>query len=111
MIPGSGKPKGSLGVTARSEVRVGESTPASTITACAPWKHVDTPYWKLMLPVYGLLVCAVGWAVWAADGPSMMGLNRWSVFLVLPLLIPFRTVGRRTWSDSDVSPAVPAEDK
>jgi hypothetical protein len=65
----------------------------------APWKHPDTPYWKLMIPVYVALAGAIVWIIWSSDGPESLGLNRWNLFLVLPLLIPFATVGRRCWND------------
>ena len=64
----------------------------------APWRHPDTPYWKLMLPVYVAFFGAVGWASRAGGGPKALGLNGFSVFLVLPLLIPFATAGGRRWS-------------
>ena len=66
----------------------------------APWRHPDTPYWKLMLPVYVLFFVAIAWALWAADDVYSLALNRWHVFLLLPLLTPFWTTGRRRWSDS-----------
>jgi hypothetical protein len=71
------------------------------ITTCAPWKHVNTPYWKLMLPVYATFAGSIIWALWSVGGASGLGLNWWSAFLVLPLLIPFGTVGKRRWSDFD----------
>ncbi len=72
-----------------------------TILASAPWKHPDTFYWKLMTPVYVLFVASVAWAVWTAGGLKPLGLNPWNGFLILPIMIPFWTTGRRRWVDGD----------
>ena len=69
------------------------------ILASAPWKHPGTPYWQLMLPVYAMFFASLGWALWCYDGPGMLGLSGWSVFLLLPILTPFATVGRKRWSE------------
>ncbi len=69
------------------------------IVAAAPWKHPDTLYWKLMIPVYVLFFGSIAWMVWSSDGPEALGFGRWSIFLVFPLLIPFATAGRRRWND------------
>ena len=71
------------------------------ILASAPWRHPDTPYWKLMIPVYVALIGAITWMIWSSDGPQSLGFSRWSIFLVFPLLIPFATAGRRRWNDSN----------
>lgn len=65
----------------------------------APWKHPDTAYWKLMIPVYLALGASVVWALRSHGGTEKLGLNWWSAFLALPLLIPFVTTGRRRWND------------
>jgi hypothetical protein len=70
------------------------------IVASAPWKHPDTPYWKLMISVYVAFFGAIAWMIWSSDGPESLGFSRWSIFLVFPLLIPFATAGRRRWNDS-----------
>lgn len=70
------------------------------IMMCAPWKHPNTPYWKLMLPVYALFFGALAWAVWSYGGTEPLGLSLWSAFLLLLLLLPFATAGRRRWNDS-----------
>jgi hypothetical protein len=68
------------------------------IIKCAPWRHPDTPYWKLMLPVYLLLFGSVVWACWSYGGQDI-GLDWWSGFWLLPVLLPFATAGRRRWKD------------
>ncbi len=75
----------------------------AVIITGAPWRHRDTPYWKLMLPVYAAFFGSIVWMVWASEGAKELGLNWWHAFLVLPLLIPFQTVGRRRWDDVDAS--------
>ncbi len=65
----------------------------------APWRHPDTPYWKLMLPVYAVLFLAVAWAVWAFGGWGAIGLEWWNLSGFLPLLMPLGAVGRRSWND------------
>ncbi len=73
---------------------------AVLIFATLPWRHPETPFWKLMLPTYVVLALSVAWAVWSF-GTAESGLTWWSVLWALPLLIPFGTVGRRRWSDAD----------
>ena len=76
------------------------SLAAVIIFATLPWRHPKTPFWKLMLPAYVVLGMSVPWAIWSF-GTNESGLTWWSAFWALPLLIPFGTVGRRRWSDSD----------
>jgi uncharacterized membrane protein YfcA len=72
------------------------------ILANAPWKKPETAYWKLMLPVYIMFTASVGWAVWTAGGIKPLGLSAWNGFMILPILIPFWTTGRRKWTDGSV---------
>jgi len=74
------------------------------IVVSAPWRHPATPYWKLMLPVYVLFFLCIAWGVWTYGGASGLGLSRWSVFLLLPILSPFGTVGRQRWRDREGRP-------
>ena len=74
---------------------------AVTIVLSAPWRHPDTRYWQLMLPLYLVFFAALFWAIWASDGFPGLSLNAWSVFLLLPLLAPFFTMGKRTWRERD----------
>jgi hypothetical protein len=73
---------------------------ALLIFATLPWRHPKTPFWKLMVPAYVVLGLSVAWAVWSF-GAADSGLNWWSLFWAVPLLIPFGVAGRRRWSDSD----------
>jgi hypothetical protein len=73
----------------------------AVIVAGAPWRHPDTPYWQLMLPVYVVFSGSIVWLLWSSGGAKELGLNGWHVLVALPLLIPFQTVGRRRWNDFD----------
>ncbi len=64
----------------------------------APWKHPETKYWKLMLPLYAILLTAVAVIVWLEGGPARLGLSGWSLLACLPIFLPFVTAGRRTWT-------------
>jgi hypothetical protein len=72
-----------------------------TILAAAPWRHPDTRYWKLLIPVYVVFFTAIAWMVWSSLDLDSLGLNWWNSFVILPILLPFWTAGRRRWSDSD----------
>lgn len=70
------------------------------IVRFAPWRYPDTPFWKLMLPIYALLFCSVGLAFsWflPARGASF---SPWQLFWVLPCLSPLVTLGKRTWNQA-----------
>lgn len=78
------------------------------VLVCAPWKHPTTCYWKLMLPIYALLIVSFLWALQSSGGAEKLGLGWWSLSWFLPLLIPFGTVGRRRWSDFEAQLPVAA---
>lgn len=67
----------------------------------APWKRPSVPYWKLMLPLYGLLAVAVVWALWAFDAARHPDFSIWTLLPVLTVLMPLGTIGRRRWIDGD----------
>ncbi|MEW5875570.1 MAG: hypothetical protein AB1752_10350 [Candidatus Zixiibacteriota bacterium] len=74
----------------------------AVILRASPWRCPRTPYWKLMLPVYALFFGAIGWAVLVAGDLHELGIvNWWSLFLLLPLLLPLWINGRRRWSDAE----------
>ena len=66
----------------------------------APWKHPETKYWKLMLPIYAIFVISACLSVWFMGGLGSTGLNWWTAVYMTPILIPFVTVGPRRWNDS-----------
>jgi uncharacterized membrane protein YfcA len=71
----------------------------TAILAGAPWRRPATSYWKLMIPVYVVFFASVAWMAWSSSGLDRLGLNPWQVFLLLPLLAPFATMGKRRWID------------
>lgn len=79
-----------------------------TCLACAvivflsPWRNPRTPYRKLMVPIYLLFLVALAWGVWSFGDLRQMGINSWwAVLILLPVLVPFWTVGSRRWDDGD----------
>lgn len=83
---------------------------SALIVWCAPWRHPATPYGLLMAPVYLFLAVAVTWGAWYAGGLRALGFANWgSLFLLLPLSLPFWMVGRRRWSDGGAQQADAAD--
>ena len=69
----------------------------------SPWRHPRVLYRLLMTPIYLLFFVAIVWGVWALGDLRLMGINSWWVILILlPVLMPFLTVGKRRWDDHDV---------
>ncbi len=80
------------------------AVPAAAIGTFAPWRHPETRYWKLMLPLYALLGLSAAWVVMSfGAGVEGAGLTGWSLLVFPPLLIPFASVGGRRWRDGDGS--------
>ena len=74
----------------------------AAILGCSPWRYPLTTYRLLMVPIYILFFVAVGWGVWSLGDPRQMGINSWwSVFLLLPILLPLWIVGDRRWEKHD----------
>lgn len=71
------------------------------IFAFAPWKHPETKYWKLLLPVYLVLILSASLFILFEGGLKAVGLNWWSLFYLTPCFIPFATMGSRRWKDGD----------
>ncbi len=68
----------------------------------SPWKHPRTTFRLLMTPIYVLFFAAIAWAVWAMEDFQSMGINSWwSALILLPVFLPFWTVGTRRWDDND----------
>jgi hypothetical protein len=72
-----------------------------SVLLLSPWRHPDTPYWKLLVSIYALFLASIGWAAWAMTDLHALGLSAWSLFLLLPLLSPFVTVGQKRWRDGE----------
>ncbi len=69
-----------------------------SVLGLAPWKHPETKYWKLMLPLYGVLMGAAALVIRLEGGIERIGLDGWSLMAFLPLFLPFLTAGGRTWT-------------
>jgi hypothetical protein len=69
--------------------------------AAAPWRWPDTPYWKLLLPLYGILALSVAWVLLSFQHPRDAGVSLWSLFLLMPALLPLASSGRRRWADGE----------
>jgi hypothetical protein len=67
----------------------------------SPWKHPETPYWKLMLAPYSIFFVSVAWAIWAYGGLRASGIDWWAIFWFIPILIPLGNMANRKWSDGD----------
>jgi len=70
------------------------------IIATAPWKHPNTKYWKLMLPIYLLFFISIALCIYLYGGLENMGLKWTAFFWIIPCLIPFITAGNRTWNSN-----------
>ncbi len=68
----------------------------------SPWRYPRVLYRLLMTPIYILLFLAIAWGVWALGDLRQMGINSWwSALILLPILIPLWTVGKRQWESDD----------
>ena len=74
---------------------------AVAIPVFAPWRRPTQPYWRLMVPIYLLFFLSFAWLIWGARGAANLGLNAWSLFLLLPLMLPFYLAGRRRWIEGE----------
>jgi len=63
----------------------------------APWRHPDTKYWRLLLPLYGLLGLAM--LVVAQDPEAHLPALSLVPALCSGLLVPMLILGRRSWNE------------
>jgi hypothetical protein len=75
-----------------------------SIVLFSPWRHPETRYWKLLVPIYAVFFVSIAWALLSAGSLGDPGLGWWSLFLVLSLLSPFATIGRKRWCDGEPDP-------
>ncbi len=70
------------------------------ITLMTPWRYPETKYWKLMLPIY--LVMTVSVSLFLLEGDlDKIGLTWWSILWLVPVFLPFATMGSRCWNDGN----------
>jgi hypothetical protein len=76
---------------------------ALLVALFAPWRHPTTALWKLLLLPYLAVAAAVAWTMlaWGVEALRAEGGSPWSLLLVLPILLPFFTAGRRRWNDGE----------
>jgi hypothetical protein len=76
---------------------------AALIWLFSPWRHPRTPYWKLLLAPYALVGAAIAWALLSFGVAALRaeGFSPWSLALVVPMLLPLLTGGRRRWRDGE----------
>jgi hypothetical protein len=68
------------------------------IFALVPWKHPETKYWKLMVPLFTLFIASILLCVWVEGAHGEYGFNGWSILYITPALIPVFTMGSRRWN-------------
>jgi hypothetical protein len=66
------------------------------IVRFAPWKHANTKYWKLMLPVYVMFLLSASLIVYAMGGFSDLSKIQYGLWII-PCLSPLIVLGNRTW--------------
>lgn len=74
---------------------------AFLVRSLAPWRHPDTPMWKLMLPLIGLLTASAAGLFAFLAGAEGMGRNWWSWAWILALMPGVISAGRRRWRDGE----------
>lgn len=63
----------------------------------APWRYPSTRYWRLMLPLYVVLLASVVLVMVGFGGLEGSGLRWWNMLWVLPMLTPLFILGGRRW--------------
>jgi hypothetical protein len=81
------------------------------ILTLAPWRYPAQPYWKLMIPIYILFFGAIGFLLVPSSSLMQIRLGPWSIFMLLPLLLPFFLAGRRRWVDNEKKEGVAQHDE
>jgi len=64
----------------------------------APWRHPHVRMWRLMLPLYILLICGVIAVILAYEGLKTKEIVP-LLPVMLPMLLPFFIAGKRKWQD------------
>lgn len=73
-----------------------------SIVKFAPWKYPDTKYWKLMIPMYSILLISVVLVLYVFNifnEPARLQYGLW----ILPCLSPFVILGNREWGQDGQS--------
>jgi drug/metabolite transporter (DMT)-like permease len=73
---------------------------AAIILTFSPWRHPTQPYWKLMVFLYFILFLSFAWLIWSSGGVAGLGLTVWSLFLLLPILLPLYLMRNKRWIET-----------
>lgn len=79
------------------------------VFAFAPWRKPSRPMGTLMIPLYLVFFAAAAWAIRSFGGWKAAGLKWWNLLVLLPVLIPLATAGKRTWADGARRPPADKE--
>jgi len=66
-----------------------------------PSRFPNTKYWKLLMPMYLLLIGAIFLTLYVYGGFKKMGLSVFAFLWIIPLILPFFTIGNKTWLDEE----------
>jgi hypothetical protein len=75
---------------------------AVLIWVLRPWRHPDTPFWKLLIPLYAAMGMGATWAVESMGSWVAIAKQPWGLLAWLPVLLPLFLLGRRRWRDGDL---------
>jgi len=68
-----------------------------SIVKFSPWKHPDTKYWKLMVPIYSTFLISVIFIVYVLDGFDDLSKIQHGLW-ILPCLSPIFILGNKKWN-------------
>ena len=81
------------------------------ILTLAPWRYPAQSYRRLMIPIYILFFAAIAFLLVPSGSLMQVRLGPWSIFMLLPLLLPFFLAGRRRWVDNEKKDGVTQHDE
>ncbi len=66
----------------------------------APWKHPRVRYWKLLFPLYLMIVLCVALVLFRyRDSWAETSIRPWSLTPILLVFLPLLTISKKTWED------------
>ena len=68
-----------------------------SIIKFSPWKHPDTKYWKLMIPMYSVFLMSAVFIIYVLNGFENLAKIQYGLW-VLPSLSPIMVLGNKKWS-------------
>jgi hypothetical protein len=67
-----------------------------SIIKFSPWKHPDTKYWKLMVPMYSIFILSAIFVVYVLNGFDDLAKIQYGLW-IFPCLTPIFILGNRKW--------------